>query len=395
MMKLFLVVLTVIALSNAQSISFANYCAYIMGNCTGANLQYADLATCNALAPVLFTTTGTAGEVSGDTFECRVYHLSVAANTSLPTNPATHCGHAGPTGNGACGDICDVFCKQQTTVCPPMNWTAANCVAQCKNASATNPSVLAFPRIAGNNAHITSTSGHSLQCRFYHMYAGVPAATAVHCPHSGHFSKDQLCGTYEEQYCQHMNATCPAHLPLGSYANCLLVAKNLPAGFPNDTTGNTVGCRHYHAGVAATSSANGDIHCPHAGLTGGNAAALCGTICDAMCSLVMKGCTGGNAQYGGDLAACMTHCNGLQAGAVTDQAGATQNCKLYHAAAVHALAAPGVHCPHAGLDGGNVCVPAATSASTTAATTSAPKTTTGSAVSIIASFSVLFFSMMF
>lgn len=38
-----------------------------------------------------------------------------------------------------------------------------------------------------------------------------------------------------------------------------------PAGSTllNQATGDTYGCRLYHAGVASTSAANADIHCKH------------------------------------------------------------------------------------------------------------------------------------
>ena len=49
-----------------------------------------------------------------------------------------------------------------------------------------------------------------------------------------------------------------------------------------DTTGNTIGCRLYHAGAAA---ADPVLHCPHAGPTGGN---VCGSWCDNYCQLMAQ-----------------------------------------------------------------------------------------------------------
>ena len=51
-------------------------------------------------------------------------------------------------------------------------------------------------------------------------------------------------------------------------------ASHWPAGMTGDTSGDTIGCRLYHAGAAA---ADPVLHCPHAGPTGGN---VCGSWCD-------------------------------------------------------------------------------------------------------------------
>src|SRR2546430_1085986 len=54
-------------------------------------------------------------------------------------------------------------------------------------------------------------------------------------------------------------------------------AAGWPAGMKDATSGNTIGCRLYHATAAA---ADPVFHCPHAGPTGGN---LCGTWCENYC----------------------------------------------------------------------------------------------------------------
>src|SRR2546429_8908667 len=62
---------------------------------------------------------------------------------------------------------------------------------------------------------------------------------------------------------------------------CTTSAAWLP-GTTGATSGNTVGCRLYHAGAAAAEPA---LHCPHAGPTGGN---TCGTWCENYCQLLAK-----------------------------------------------------------------------------------------------------------
>jgi hypothetical protein len=114
-------------------------------------------------------------------------------------------------------------------------------------------------------------------------------------------------------------------------------AAGWPAGMTGDTTGNTIGCRLYHAGAAA---ADPVLHCPHAGPTGGN---VCGSWCDNYCQLMAKNCTGSNAVY--DAATCMTKCAMIPtSGQVNDAAGNTIQCRIYHLGV--AATDPVLHCPH-------------------------------------------------
>jgi hypothetical protein len=111
-----------------------------------------------------------------------------------------------------------------------------------------------------------------------------------------------------------------------------------PAGSSADTSGNTVGCRLYHAGAAA---ADPVLHCPHAGPTGGN---VCGSWCDNYCQLMAKNCTGSNAVY--DAQTCMTKCATIPTmGQVNDTAGNSIQCRIYHLGA--AATDPVTHCAHA------------------------------------------------
>lgn len=75
-------------------------CTAVIGACTGANAQFADMADCTSWCAGARIPTGTAGEMSGNTLECRIYHAGVARMM-----PAVHCPHAGPTGGEVCGTI--------------------------------------------------------------------------------------------------------------------------------------------------------------------------------------------------------------------------------------------------------------------------------------------------
>ena len=114
-------------------------------------------------------------------------------------------------------------------------------------------------------------------------------------------------------------------------------AAGWPAGMTGATSGNTIGCRLYHAGAAA---ADPVLHCPHAGPTGGD---TCGSWCDNYCQLMAKNCTGSNAVY--DAATCMTKCATIPtSGQVNDAAGNTIQCRIYHLGV--AATDPVLHCPH-------------------------------------------------
>ena len=64
-----------------------NYCQMMAKNCTGTNAVY-DATTCMTKCTGI-PTGGKAGDTSGNTVQCRIYHLSLAA-----TDPVLHCPHS-------------------------------------------------------------------------------------------------------------------------------------------------------------------------------------------------------------------------------------------------------------------------------------------------------------
>ena len=127
---------------------------------------------------------------------------------------------------------------------------------------------------------------------------------------------------------------------------CAAICAGLPVGAIADTSGDTVGCRLYHANAAASDAT---LHCPHAGLEGGG---VCGTdACTAFCEGVKTVCTGTLAPYASD-ADCKTACGKFAVGSgplAAATSGDTLLCRVYHleAAAVSATAAM-THCAHTG-----------------------------------------------
>ncbi len=141
----------------------------------------------------------------------------------------------------------------------------------------------------------------------------------------------------------------------GIYANdqeCLAQCGQWPEGTLDDTEGDSLGCRIYHATVAGTDDPI--VHCPHASPNGGgvcvaDAAPDCQTYCDAFLGVCMD-----DLNPYVDEADCLGQCAEWYQGDQADMAGDTVGCRTYHAGA--ALGDPGLHCPHASPGGGGVCV---------------------------------------
>ncbi|OGQ09970.1 MAG: hypothetical protein A2138_20815 [Deltaproteobacteria bacterium RBG_16_71_12] len=153
-----------------------------------------------------------------------------------------------------------------------------------------------------------------------------------------------------EFYCATITANCTGGAAqYDNEAACVAActANNLTwaVGTNADTTGNTLGCRQYHAGAGAN-----DDHCWHAGPTGGT---VCGGYCDVYCDAAMANCAAGNALYT-DRNACLAACSVMpDDGTVNAADGDSVQCRLFHLGA--AKADPATHCSHAGQSGAGIC----------------------------------------
>jgi len=338
------VVLTLLAVIQATPDCTA-YCTNITGSCTGAFIQYTNMAHCMAMCgawPV-----GTDNDTSGNTLGCRAYHSGAVA--SLGTD---HCHHAGPSGSDLktnapiCGTQCEAYCSIMLHK-PGCNDTlrAFNSMAECVNAC---------PLFESNmTKYYDNANGNNLQCRIYHAkvaFSGGQSTLDTHCQHAAPLGGGQ-CGDPVATYCQILTGLCTganSQFPAGATANqyCMDVAKNIPynktGGSYNDYDGNTLSCRAYHAVVG------GAVHCPHAGISG-NGTGGCGTgVCDAYCALSAKVCPTNYPAAADCMTACATWSTPAKLGAVADQAGDTFYCRLYHlGAAANGTAAATLHCPHA------------------------------------------------
>jgi len=168
------------------------------------------------------------------------------------------------------------------------------------------------------------------------------------------------CTTYCNTFMQNCNASNSNNITFYSdLNNCLTVCAAFPVGSDSDTAGNTLGCRIYHAGTPALG--NPGLHCPHASSSGGG---VCGTYCDAYCSMGRAGCNPSNGfpLEGSDTlwntgdAGCYNICTTLfpQGAIGNDQSGNTLACRLYHAQ-VALGSGNTVHCTHASTNGAQTC----------------------------------------
>lgn len=110
--------------SQSSSLTCAEYCDTIMKNCTGGDGSQGDsgpngtrthqqyTSKDNCLAACKAFPVGTKGDAAGNTLGCRLTHATLAA-----TDPATHCPHAGPGGDGVCGSTCDGYCQLVDMFC--------------------------------------------------------------------------------------------------------------------------------------------------------------------------------------------------------------------------------------------------------------------------------------
>jgi hypothetical protein len=172
-----------------------------------------------------------------------------------------------------------------------------------------------------------------------------------------------------DNYCTLINKNCTGatngqFAAATAAADCAKACKTYPAGTGADQSGDTLGCRIYHADKAAQVA---DVHCPHAGPFGGTAKAgnlVCGpgtdagvsaAYCEAFCNLAVAACPKNGATPGpwADVAACKTDCDTYTVDAAKPLGAAdyqdksdTFNCRSYHLTA--ALSTPAPHCGHLG-----------------------------------------------
>jgi hypothetical protein len=161
-------------------------------------------------------------------------------------------------------------------------------------------------------------------------------------------------------YCAAIETNCSTFPQYPTPESCAEICAAFEPGTAPDTAMNTLECRVYHTGAAASMA---DPHCMHAGPLGGgvDAGNGCGMDrCEAFCQIAIAVCDGNDVQWGTE-AECMTDC-----GMMTDDVdyttaetgGDTLACRMYHlsvaADAKNKADAAGktLHCGHIPLDSG-------------------------------------------
>ena len=143
-------------------------------------------------------------------------------------------------------------------------------------------------------------------------------------------------------YCTSVMANCTgANAQYSTPAACLGSCSAFAAGTTGATSGNSLGCRAYHAGASPSDAA---LHCPHAGPAGDGA---CGTNCESFCTIAIAKCAGTFT----DLAACTTACGAFAMNTArynqSTTSGNSYACRMYHlSVAATDSASATTHCPH-------------------------------------------------
>ncbi len=145
------------------------YCELIMTVCTGDNQQYpsklACVAYCEDWAGI---PPGTSDDKDANTIGCRLYHATVASASA----PESHCFHAGPSGAGHCGPLCQTYCQLSQRNCTGPNalWPSMiDCLNACE---------------PWNDGAAGDEAGNSKECRIHWLgLAGTepPGSADAHC----------------------------------------------------------------------------------------------------------------------------------------------------------------------------------------------------------------------
>jgi hypothetical protein len=156
----------------------ADYCRIVMAACTGDLAQYESSGQCTDVCSALEP--GRNDQRVENTVGCRKYH----AYSSL-LDPATHCSHAGPGGDGHCGPAtqppsgstgnCESYCTLLAAACPEDFDAAfadrADCIAACTGLDGAGPD---------SKYSVGAEPGATLQCRLLEVARAFaePAACA-------------------------------------------------------------------------------------------------------------------------------------------------------------------------------------------------------------------------
>lgn len=346
-----------------NSLACTEYCDLVEGQANDGvcpnNYTTMDvcLGVCNKLPA------GDPSEVTGEnSVACRLNAAKSAKTASDDERPAA-CQAAGPGGNGLCGSNCEAYCMlvEREDVCGGMLAKVPDCVEKCEAFDDSKRfDVGSPPTVEADH------SGDTVQCRLVHVSTAAGAAATdtdkqTHCGHAD-FHSTLWCQAEEptcERYCDIVDVACDgANSIYENRDQCEATCAQLEVGDPLDDSGDTIGCRTWHAVSSLSDPAN---HCSHAGPTGDG---HCGTdkaadpdkgtpaefaACRPYCRLLEAACPTEFADEYESGADCVEQCDATDDsfGAALDQdytvasakdAGNTLGCRTFYA--VRALGEP-------------------------------------------------------
>ena len=323
----------------------SDFCRDFIEACPGDS-AWATSGTCGEGAGNLIR--GEEGALSGDSLECRIYHLG-AQKAGIP---GPHCDHAGSTGGGVCfTETHDRFCTDFGRTCTGLldsTMTFEQCLAGAQT------------MVSGTEG---STAGDTFECRRYHLgaaIADVAPGTAAHCDHASPSGGEVCVGKPSAaEFCSSYQDTCGADPSWSDTAPCEATIQGMITGLDGATSGNSYACRLYHLGAARANVAPGlRAHCDHSSVVGGG---VCdGPISQAdFCVNYLETC--GSDDSWPDLPTCIRAAATMAPGEPGDVGIDTFQCRVYHLGVANAnrqidAEASRAHCTHASQLGGGVCV---------------------------------------
>ena len=152
-----------------------NYCHLAIKNCSGEPTYFETFNECK-VACAAFPEDGIVGEKTGDTVQCRIYHLGVAGD-DLSGGAAMHCPHGSIAGTGGCEpveeDLCKSYCAEFFMTCPEEVLEGQayvnedDCLGQCGKVP--------------QDGQMGVSTGYTVQCLKYHVSQAKGKQAKEHC----------------------------------------------------------------------------------------------------------------------------------------------------------------------------------------------------------------------
>lgn len=249
---------------------------------------------------------------------------------------------------GASEELCREYCGKVMANCIEANAvydTEATCMGVC----------MKLP--AGDTEQ---PEGNTVACRIAQAELAAGREPNVHCPFAGPGGGDpgngSGCGTDCESYCMLLEKTCPSEYD--TVVDCEAACQGFVAkpGFDviEDRQGDSIECRLIQLSAATLDP---DTRCSNAQPSPIVDTPCANDIddqptCAEYCKLVTAACTGEYSVYESE-AQCLAACEVMPLGTYGDTTPDTVGCRKYHS--YSSLAAPEVHCSHAGANGDGHC----------------------------------------